>query len=342
MEYIREGRVLKDGSTIDCSRRLGILSAEQFQKVLKRFDCGAYIKAEPIPHGLFGQNVFVTSTTGQYVLRGKPHSIWQFPKERFFCDEIKKQTRVPVPHPYRIDESPEIFGWPYVLMPRMPGKFIHDPATSKTLTIEDRTAIAAAMGETLAELHNCRWPHCGEYEFCSNSVKPLELPFSKWVLYHIRKTLDNCAAWPDYSPAADIEQVWRDVEQAAPAMAVPFQPCLVMHDFREGNANHDYLGGRWQVTGLFDLMECFAGDGEMDLSRQAADYILLDRKAAAVFVRSYAAKRPPRPLFNARFGLYMLADRLGIWDYGIQHAWFKKGETLREWLQQFLGLEQLL
>lgn len=61
------------------SQRLGMISETQFQAALGRF-----IQAEPIPFGNFGQNVFVSSTTGEYVLRGQPHFWWQFPTEQFF------------------------------------------------------------------------------------------------------------------------------------------------------------------------------------------------------------------------------------------------------------------
>ena len=63
------------------SRRLGEISPHQFQKALDHFDLGMFVQAEPIPFGLFGQNVFVSSTKGEFVLRGNPHFSWQFPTE---------------------------------------------------------------------------------------------------------------------------------------------------------------------------------------------------------------------------------------------------------------------
>jgi hypothetical protein len=48
--------------TYEYSKHLGLLSSDQFQMALNRFGLGKFLHAEPIPFGLFGQNVFVTST----------------------------------------------------------------------------------------------------------------------------------------------------------------------------------------------------------------------------------------------------------------------------------------
>ena len=65
--------------TREYSKDLGLLSPDQFQAALSRFGLGNFLHAEPIPFGLFGQNVFLTSTVGEFVLRGRPHFPWQFP-----------------------------------------------------------------------------------------------------------------------------------------------------------------------------------------------------------------------------------------------------------------------
>ncbi len=46
------------------SQRLGMLSTQQLQTALDRFQLGRLIHAEPVPLGNFGQNVFLTSCTG--------------------------------------------------------------------------------------------------------------------------------------------------------------------------------------------------------------------------------------------------------------------------------------
>src|SRR6266496_1680075 len=101
------------------SSRLGNLSDDQLQAALDRFSLGRFVRAEPIPFGLFGQNLFLTSTTGDYVLRGVPHYDWQFPTEQFFAEQLHQKTRVPVPYPYRLESATDIFGSAFILMPRM-------------------------------------------------------------------------------------------------------------------------------------------------------------------------------------------------------------------------------
>ena len=51
------------------SKRLGNISDEQLQRALGYFDLGQFLHAEPIPFGLFGQNLFVTSTAGDAVMQ---------------------------------------------------------------------------------------------------------------------------------------------------------------------------------------------------------------------------------------------------------------------------------
>ena len=63
------------------SQHLGLITDEQFQAALDHFQLGCFIRAEPILFGLFGQNVFVSSSEGEFVLRGRPHFWWPFPVE---------------------------------------------------------------------------------------------------------------------------------------------------------------------------------------------------------------------------------------------------------------------
>lgn len=332
------------------SKRLGVISDDQLQRALDRFDLGRFISAAPITGGLFGQNLFLTSDRGEYVLRGCPHYDWQFPKERFFADLLHEHTAAPTPWPYMLDPNDDIFGWSYLVMPRLPGLQIGDPTVGKALSAEDQRGIARALGETLAELHCLTWTHCGEYDLTSDTIQPLSVDYAEWVVARIREELALAACHSDRTTPEDIAWVEGLVAQGRDALAVPFQPGFVMRDFRDGNTTAQCQDGVWRISGVFDLMECYMGDGEADLVRMSAVYIESEPKPAlaAIFVGAYADARaahgrPTWPGFAERWSLHMLLDRLIVWEYGQRTgpAWWEPTLSLREWAEPFTAMTVL-
>lgn len=325
--------------TREYSKRLGTLSAGQLQAALDRFDLGELLGAEPVPAGLFGQNVFLTSTKGEYVLRGFPHHERQFPQERFFTQQIQQRTTVPAPWPYRIEPSPEVFGWSYAMMPRLPGLQIGHPDVREALSAEDRLGLARAMGESLARLHELTWPHAGEYDPKTDTIKPLEVSFRAWVTSRLRKSLQRCLEASDATTDSDIAWAEEQIAQGQDALDAPPEPTFVHHDYKENNAVAERVAGGWQVTGVFDLGEAYFGDGEEDLARSVAGYAAQDPELARQFMEAYRAGRPLRPGFAQRFPIYMLADRLIIWEYGQRNGiWFEPGAILRDWAGRYTSL----
>ncbi len=345
------------------SQRLGMIADTQFQAALDRFQLGRFIRAEAIPFGLFGQNVFVESTTGEYVLRGSPHFWWQFPTEQFFAHQLHTRTHVPVPWPYLIDPTEEIFGWSFAVMPRMPGLQLADSLVKKQLGSADRRLIAQALGENLAQMQRVTWPFAGRYNAASKTVEPLDLatelawPFpresdarlesleptvityserARRCLRHylIRAQEHNAAITTE----EDLFWVEERLAEAFDALDEPFKPCLVMHDYREGNLVVTQHGKRWQVSGVFDLMEAHFGDGEADLSRQIADYLDEDSKLAGAFFAEYRAHVSLRPGFDRRFPVYMLLDRAIVWEFFRRQGgyWWPQEWTFREWVEHYL------
>lgn len=326
------------------SQRLGALSQAQFQAALEHFDLGAFVRAEPVPWGLFGQNVFLTSTAGEYVLRGAPHYAWQFPKERLFTHLLHQGTPVPVPWPYLVELSDALFGWSYAIMPRLSGLQLGDRELRQGLSAQDRLGIARAMGETLAHAHTLTWPCAGEYDLGTDGIRPLDVPFDEWIIWRLRCLLEEAISLSDRTTDADVAWVEDLITQAREALAVPFEACFVMQDYKEGNVVALSQDGVWRISGLFDLMEPYFGDGEADLCRSVAVYAEEDVELARAFVRAYVAGarrygRPLRPGFAARFPIYMLLDRLIIWQYGQRHGvWWERSLTLREWAEPYTSL----
>src|SRR5260370_35869520 len=115
------------------SERLGSITDAQFETVAERLALGRFLSAEPITSGLFGQNVFFTTTGGAFVLRGAPHWVkdagdteyrredrLQFTKEKYFAEHLHLHTKAPVPWPMHDDESNDILACAYLRTPRVP------------------------------------------------------------------------------------------------------------------------------------------------------------------------------------------------------------------------------
>lgn len=319
------------------SQRLGSLTPQQFQAALIRFRLGTFVNATPVLQGLFGQNVFVQSSQGNYVLRGAPHFPWQFPKERFGATLLHKHTPVPVPYPYLFDPSSDIFGWPYLLMPRLSGVSPADPH----LVEADHLDIATVLGQNLAHLHQLTWPFAGAYDLASDSVHPFREGFAQWMVTDTRSWLAKARANGAATTKDDVLWIEQVIAEAEAALRVPFQPCFVMNDYNLGNVLVDRIDDVWQVTGLFDLMEFYFGDGEADLMRLIGGYFERDRlhavQYAQAFASAYLAQRPPRAGFRERYEFFMLRDRLIVWEYGTRPEinWFSGVQSFRDYAEPF-------
>jgi hygromycin-B 7''-O-kinase len=332
------------------SKRLGFISNEQFQQALDHFDLGQFIRAEAIPFGLFGQNVFVTSTTGKYVLRGHAHYDWQFPKEQFVANLLHERTNVPVPWPYLLNTDESIFGWKYgyVLMPRMPGLQLADAEVAKSLSAEDRQAIAYAVGENLRQIQQAEWESAGQYDLDSQTIEPFKNGFEGWLIGELRRMIQVSVSYDTGATEADAAWIEGIIEKAQEALKVPYTPVLVMHDYKEPNLTVDKQDGRWKVVGVFDLMEALIGDGEFDLIRQLATYIEAGQLTwAKAFLEGYQKDAPLRPLAKEPLALYMVYDRMVVWEYFHRPAniaqWWAPGQSVEAWISTYLNpLETLL
>lgn len=321
-----------DHLTRQYSERLGVLTAAQLQAALDRFDLGELLDATSASGGVNGQNVVLTSTSGQYILRGLPLYDWQLAKERFFAELIHERTDVPVPLPYLIEESPDLFGWSYAIMPRLPGLPLADPAVRNNLDESERLAIAGALGRTLAALHEITWPEWGEYYLATNTITPIETSFRDWTLARVEREIDDCVSLPVLTPA-DLLWCRELVQQNADSLDIPVQPTLVHHDYKEGNVVVQQTGDSWDVSGLFDLVECYFGDPEEDFVRCVSGYQQerSDSPLSKAFLHAYSDIKPLRPNYRERFAIYMLRDCLLIWAFGHRDGrnWFRASQSFR-------------
>ena len=138
------------------SKRLGAISDEQLQAALDRFGLGRMVSAEPIANGLFGQNLMVSTTSGEYVFRGAPHwnpageDDWQFEKERFFSRLMhESKSGPPVAWPYLLDEgrTSSAGGFPFSRGSRVARSVSRFPAHHTEAEMREQSG---RLGEALA------------------------------------------------------------------------------------------------------------------------------------------------------------------------------------------------
>jgi hygromycin-B 7''-O-kinase len=322
------------------SQRLGDISDDQLQAALSYFELGEFLSAEPIPFGLFGQNLFVTSTIGEFVLRGIPHYDWQFPTEKFFSDQLHAKTHVPVPYPYCFNPSTEIFGWSFVMMPKMPGLQLADSQVLARLSMDERREIAQALAAMLIEIQTLTLEFAGRYNVATQMIEPMPQDYRGWIVQRIRELIGQAQSYNTNTIPTDLAWVENIIEQTAPACLTPYQPCLVLEDYKEANVTVTQNNTGWQVSGVFDLMTAHFGDGEADLARQVGSYLREKSELADGFVQFYLNNKVVQPGFAERQQLYMLYDSLLIWSFWQGHAGGlpeDKTLTLEQWANPFVA-----
>lgn len=329
------------------SERLGAISDAQFQAVAERFALGRFVSAAPTTSGLFGQNVFVTTTDGEFVLRGAPHWVkgdgetewrredrWQFTSERWFARQLHERTRTPVPWPIHHDQADDIFGWPYLVMPKMPGLCTDERNIVKLLEPEDRRGVAVALGENLAEMQKLTWPFAGGFSQTTIQLEPYPEGPVGMIAREARAIIRGHG---DRLTKDDVAWIEAAIDDAKGDVVSTYVHC----DYKFGNLTLLKENGRWRVSGLFDFHEARFADGALDLVRSACSYLDTEPELARVFREAYG-----KPLDAGRMMLHVLNDRLKIWGYfsrpGVNADWLK-GKTFRGWAQRYVdGILALL
>jgi aminoglycoside phosphotransferase (APT) family kinase protein len=298
------------------SERLGVIEPDQLYEVAERFNLGTVTDAEPTVGGLFGQNLFLSTTEGEFVLRGNPHGHVQLTKERRVAEFINERSSLPVPWPYEIEDDAELFGWTYAILPRLPGTMgglLWDAGDHA-----DRLALAHATGDALALLHEAESDFFGPYDAQMDAFIEMD-DFPEWALHRLEHWRSLCRAVNSLS-TGDERYIDMLVEQCAPALAEPFTPVLVHHDFKLGNLNFEETSDGYAPTGVFDLGEAYIADGEEDLVRMLWS-VQRDEERSA-FLNAYTDHWTLRPGSADRLALYSLVDWMVIWEYGSRVGWF--------------------
>jgi len=346
----RRLRRLRGGRLIDppriYSERLGGISDAQFAAAAARLGLGDFISAEPIQHGLFGQNVFLTTTEGAFVFRGAPHWFrgqrddrYQFAKEALFIRLVHDHTSAPAPWPCHYDPASDIFGWPYLVMPRMPGDCLNERTIRKALPPQARREVAASIGATLAELQRLTAPAAGDYDPDTGA-----LAFhSDGYRAHLIRSITGVAKGAEAAgvmTAADMD--WTR-ELALGVRDLPARPVTFVHgDYKLDNMTVLERDGAWRVAGLFDFHTARFGDSAFDIVRAACAYLDTEPALAEVLIEAWRVGGGDTAGLAPWLPLYVASERSSIWAGFVKRdarpAW-SAGHNFRSWAERYL--EQL-
>lgn len=312
---------------------LGPIPLERVQRAADRFDLGP-VGGVAALGGAHGNNVALTAGSRPWVLRAAvgPVTVDTLRRERFFARTIAEHARIAAPQPYLIDESPEIFGWPYALMARLPGTVLQ--YTER----RDWYEVGHELGYAVAALHGIRFPHAGEWSPTLDAIAPAHVAPEMFFVQRVaalRERLDE--TWAGLDPAS-VDLVQRAVDAAIPAIG-GYDPTYVHGDLGIGNllgtATHD----GFVFTGVFDLGGGFAGDPDEDLAVPLWWPLYWgNTEAARSFIEGYRGVRPPRVRQRVRVRAYTVLSLLTNWDLGRRHGhdWYGGARTFHEWAAPLL------
>jgi aminoglycoside phosphotransferase (APT) family kinase protein len=323
------------------SERLGVIAAAQFAAAAARLDLGDFVSAEPIEHGLFGQNVYLTTTSGAFVFRGAPHwhqgrreDRYQFAKEAFFIGLAHEATDAPVPWPCRYDPASDIFGWPYLIMPRMPGACLNERSIRKALAPDARREVAVSVGATLAGFQRLTAPAAGDYDVETSAVAPDPDGYGG----HLVEWMSSIARGAEAAglmTAADMD--WT-AAVARTAREAPPRPVTFVHgDYKLDNMTVAERAGGWRVSGLFDFHTARFGDSARDLVRAACAWLDTEPELARVFIDAWREGGGDDAGLAPWLPLYVASERVTLWGHFARaRPDWSAGLTFRDWAERYI------
>ncbi len=304
--------------------------------MLDRFSLGTLISSEKTALGVMGQTMFVSSSTGDYILKGNPLFHGQFLEEKFFIDHLYQHTKLHVPSPYLIDESDDIFGWSYSIMPRLPGNHMNAHDIPTILTSEDKEKLAELMAQTLVELHSWKVTQYGEFDPQTRMTRPFEGSYRTWLYTTIRYWINDATKYSTIT-TQDLAWVEHILEGSQDVFDDLNSPTFVMGDFKPENFLIDKHTSEWKISGVFDFTTSYFGDGVADLPKMTTMYLENgDEELARKFISSYL-QLTEQHAFRERFRVHMLHHCALVWGCAkaTQHVTWDVELSFAQWAQRF-------
>ncbi len=295
------------------SNNLGVITDDQLQGMLNKFNLGRLISSKNTEQGVMKQTRYVFSTEGEFVFKGNPLYPGQLIEEKFFVEELHKRTTVNVPIPYLLDDTDDIFGWSYSLMPRLPGEHLNSNRLSSNLNQKDKFKIAGLIAETLLESHSWKVSHYGDLDTKDLTLRPFEGSYATWLYNRIRYWLNDAKK---YSQITNEDVVWVEaiLENAKCTFESLSSPTFVMGDFKPGNFLLHGGSNELHISGVFDFTNAYFGDPISDLIKMMTIYIDKEEIEVAKYLLShYLDGSVEKEEYKQRLQVHMLHQRILDW-----------------------------
>jgi hygromycin-B 7''-O-kinase len=299
------------------------LSSEQLRGIATRHELGRVLGVAPLG-GSYGNNLGLTTETGEWVLRAAvpPMDPEALRRERFFARLISERSSIASPWPYLIDDSADRTGWPYALMPRLPGEVLHPQAEVPW------DEVGAAFGSAVAELHRITFPDVGEWDADADDIRPLGIT-ARERLRRRASDLAKAAALDDAS-----SQLFGGVVDAGVEAIGDITPTYLHGDLGIANLVGETRPDGFRFTGVFDLGGGHVGDPDEDIAVPIWWPLYWGNATLSrSFLDGYRAIHPADPGQTARLRAYIAVSLLDNWETGhrLGHDWYGGIATYREW-----------
>lgn len=223
-------------------------------------------------------------------------------------------------------------------MPKMPGRGLSDKVDDDFLSDQERVEVARLQARMLHETQKHKTDVSGKYYPLENKFMPFKDGYVDYIESEILRRLSKAQSYNENTKEDDIKWVREKLSRSRGAMELDFRPSIVYQDFKPANMNIDRENGKLFISGIFDLMESYSGNGESDLSRMYAVYTENDRlDLAQAFKDEYLKGDVKQEGFDERFLVFMLYDRAIIWDWKQRPGNdSEEGVSFKEWVQKYL------
>lgn len=309
-------------------RSLGAISAERFQGAADRHGLGRVLATEVLG-GAHGNNVGLRTDRGDWVLRGAVGAVEvvTFFRERFFARALHGRVRLTAPWPYLVDESVDPFGWPYALMPRLPGRTVNPADRAGWLSA------GGTLGRAAAELHTVTFQGIGEWSADRDDIASPGVSPADWFVARAERLVGRIARTSQPLDPASAALVDERIAGAAETIG-SFEPTYVHGDLGISNFVGEPSAGGFDFTGVFDLEGGYSGDPDEDLATPLWwPLYWKNPEASRAFLAGYHDARRPRPGQAARLRGYVVVSMLTNWEFGRREGfnWYGGAETFADW-----------